>query len=311
MRTVWGFAENDHETGPGRRVLDDTNRRPSGPHVVTPPLSRGEIGIRTGTEARTRNPEPGTDSNLTREVSGNTDSGPTCTRAPDMWLLGRDPPGGMLMGLRGPRGRAAVNEDFHKQKADDTLDDANPVDTTRVLLKHAKAGSREALDSLFARHIPLLRRWATGRLPRWARDIADTSDLVQETVIQTFKRVEAFEPRGDGALQAYLRQAIMNRIRNEFRSKGRQPAVEDLDERVAADQTSPLEAAIRQEQLDRYDAAMAQLSENERDLIVARLELGLTYEEMAEALKKPSWNAARMATARALVRLAEVLRRDQ
>lgn len=191
------------------------------------------------------------------------------------------------------------------------MDEASQADTTYVLLKRAKAGSREALESLFGRHIPLLHRWASGRLPRWARDIADTSDLVQETVIQTFKRVEAFEPRGDGALQAYLRQAIMNRIRNEFRSKGRQPAVEDLDERVAADQTSPLEAAIRQEQLDRYDAAMAQLSENERDLIVARLELGLTYEEMAEALKKPSWNAARMATARALVRLAEVLRRDQ
>ena len=190
-------------------------------------------------------------------------------------------------------------------------DETDRVDTTYVLLERAKQGNRDALDSLFARHIPLLRRWASGRLPRWARDIADTSDLVQETVVQTFKRIEAFEPRGDGALQAYLRQAVMNRIRNEIRSKGRQPTVEDLDERVVDDQTSPLEAAIRQEQLDRYDAAMAQLSEHERDLIVARLELGLTYEEIAAALNKPSWNAARMATARALVRLADVLKRDQ
>ncbi len=203
-----------------------------------------------------------------------------------------------------------MNDDYRNQKTNN-LSDADKVDTTYVLLERAKRGNREALDSLFARHIPLLRRWASGRLPRWARDIADTSDLVQETVLQTFKRIEAFEPRGDGALQAYLRQAVMNRIRSEFRSRGRQPAMEDLDERVASEQTSPLEAAIRQEQLERYDAAMAQLSEHERDLIVARLELGLTYEEMADALKKPSWNAARMATARALVRLAEVLKRDQ
>ena len=215
------------------------------------------------------------------------------------------------MDLQEQGGKAAVSEESRKQNANDASGDANQVDTTYVLLRRAKAGSREALETLFARHIPLLRRWASGRLPRWARDIADTSDLVQESVSQTFKRIEAFEPRGDGALQAYLRQAVMNRIRNEFRSRGRHPAVDALDERVAATQTSPLEAAIRQEQLERYDAALAELSEHERDLIVARLELGLTYQEIADALEKPSWNAARMAVARALVRLAEVLKRDQ
>jgi RNA polymerase sigma-70 factor (ECF subfamily) len=164
---------------------------------------------------------------------------------------------------------------------------------------------------LFARHIPLLRRWASGRLPRWARDVVDTQDLVQDTVLQVFKRVEAFEPRGDGALQAYLRQAVMNRIRNELRNKGRRPAFENLDDEAAGDRTSPLDAAIRQEQLDRYDDALSRLSEQERDLIVARVEVGLTYQEIADALGKPSWNAARMATARALLRLAGELNRDR
>jgi RNA polymerase sigma-70 factor (ECF subfamily) len=101
----------------------------------------------------------------------------------------------------------------------------------------------------------------------------------------------------------------MNRIRNEFRSKGRRPSSEDLDEQKSADRTSPLEAAIRQEQLDRYDNALSRLSDQERDLIVARVEMGLTYEEIAEVLGKPSWNAARMATARALLRLADELKR--
>ena len=183
-----------------------------------------------------------------------------------------------------------------------------PADATYQLLERARDGDRDALETLFARHIPTLRRWASGRLPLWARDIADTQDLVQETVFQVFKRVEAFEPRGDGALQAYLRQAVMNRIRNEFRSRKRKPSFEALDEDAPAERTSPLEAAIRQEQLDRYDAALARLSVHERELIVARVEVGLTYQEMAEALGKPSWNAARMATARALLRLAEELK---
>jgi len=57
---------------------------------------------------------------------------------------------------------------------------------------------------------------ASGRLPKWARDRANTDELVQKTLIQTFKRIEHFEPRRVGALQAYLRQAVLNRIRNEL-----------------------------------------------------------------------------------------------
>jgi RNA polymerase sigma factor (sigma-70 family) len=203
-----------------------------------------------------------------------------------------------------------LEDDGHPRDDNASADADIPADATYNLLERAKGGDREALEVLFARHLPTLHRWASGRLPRWARDVADTQDLVQDTVLQVFKRVEAFEPRGEGALQAYLRQAVMNRIRNEFRSKRRRPSFESLDDQAPADRTSPLEAAIRQEQLDRYDTALSTLSEPERDLIVARVEVGLTYEEMAEALDKPSWNAARMATARALLRLAEALKHE-
>jgi RNA polymerase sigma factor (sigma-70 family) len=101
----------------------------------------------------------------------------------------------------------------------------------------------------------------------------------------------------------------MNRIRNEFRRLNRRPTAEALDEERAGDRTSPLDAAIHQEQRDRYEAALMRLTPSERDLIIARVEVGLTYEEMASALGKPSWNAARMATARALLRLAGELKR--
>src|SRR5262249_8237529 len=145
-----------------------------------------------------------------------------------------------------------------------------PPDATIELLERARGGDQAALDDLFARHLPLLRRWASGRLPRWARDIADTQDLVQETVLQVFKRVDAFEPRGEGALQAYLRQAVMNRIRNELRRRSRRPVVEALDSQAPSEATSPLEAAIREQQRERYDEALSRLTEPERDLIIAR-----------------------------------------
>src|SRR5687768_1921182 len=72
------------------------------------------------------------------------------------------------------------------------------VDSTLTLLERAQAGDAEALDALIARFLPRLQRWATGRLPGWARDLADTHDLVQETVVQAFKKIEKFEVRGEG-----------------------------------------------------------------------------------------------------------------
>jgi len=183
------------------------------------------------------------------------------------------------------------------------------AETTTRLLSRAQAGDADALNDLFRRHVPWLSRWARGRLPAWARDAADTHDLVQETALQTFKNVRAFESRGKGALRAYLRQALLNRVRNELRRVSRRPAIEELDENAPSPQSSPLQTAIERQQHARYEAALARLSGTERELIVARLELGLTYEEMAKALGKPSWNAARMAVARALIRLAGELKR--
>src|SRR5687767_14113574 len=90
-----------------------------------------------------------------------------------------------------------------------------PLDSTFHLIARVRAGDREALERLFARHLPPLQRWATGRLPKWARQLADTDDLVQDALVQTFKRIEEFEPRHVGALQAYLRQAVLNRVRDE------------------------------------------------------------------------------------------------
>lgn len=182
-------------------------------------------------------------------------------------------------------------------------------ESTVHLLSRFRAGDPDALESLFARYVPDLRRWARGRLPKWARDIADTDDLVQETVLQTFKNMNGFEDRGDGALMAYLRQAFMNRVRDEFRRKGRRPDLTALDSGIVDAGTSPVDAAIGAEALDLYEQALARLTREERDLIVARVELGLTYAEMAEGLGKPSPDAARMAAARALVRLAQEMGR--
>ena len=125
---------------------------------------------------------------------------------------------------------------------------------------------------------------------------------------QTFKKVNGFEHRGEGALQAYLRQAVMNRIRDELRRVGRRPMRVEIDDQHTDPAVSPLEAAIGVEAVERYEAALQRLSEDDRALIVARVELGLNYLDLAAACGRPTPDAARVAVGRALVRLAEELR---
>lgn len=192
---------------------------------------------------------------------------------------------------------------------DPTTTDPTVLDSTSELLDRARAGDEEALGLLFERHLPMLKRWTHGRLPRWARDIADTTDLVQDTIVETLKHLDRFEHRGDGALQAYLRQAVMNRIRNELRKRAIRGTRATIDSRMPDQGDSPLEAAAAQELLAQYDAALERLTSQECDAIVSRVEFDLSYAELAEVLGKPTPDAARMAVVRALVRLAEEMNR--
>jgi RNA polymerase sigma-70 factor (ECF subfamily) len=199
-----------------------------------------------------------------------------------------------------------MKEGSNKTRREDGGDNPKP-DSSLTLLERARAGDRAALDALVARYLPRLQRWASGRLPRWARDLADTQDLVQETLLQTFQRIEAFDSRGEGALQAYLRQAVVNRIRDELRRAKRRPSKNELDSQAEGSDRSPLEEAIGQQAIERYERALASLRREDRELVVARIELGYTYPEMAELLRKPTANAARMAAERAIIRLAKEL----
>lgn len=178
-----------------------------------------------------------------------------------------------------------------------------------MLLERARAGDAAALNRLMDRYLPRLSRWASGRLPQWARDLSDTDDLVQDTLVRSVANLPQFDARGEGALQAYLRTAVMNRIRDEIRKKSRMPAKSALDSTIPADGQSPLEATIGAQTLARYDRALERLDAETREAVIARIEMGCSYAEVAELMGKPSVDAARMVVSRALVKLAEEMRR--
>jgi RNA polymerase sigma factor (sigma-70 family) len=182
-----------------------------------------------------------------------------------------------------------------------------PADTTADLVQRAQAGDASAQDLLFSRCLPPLRRWARGRLPLSARDLVDTFDIVQDAAISTLKNLERFTPDRRGAFMAYLREAVNNKIKDQLRRTRRRPPAVALPAQQADDVESPLEQAIGREQIARYEAALARLKALDRSLIVARLELQQSYDEMSRALGKPTGNAARAAFVRALEKLVQEL----
>jgi RNA polymerase sigma factor (sigma-70 family) len=182
-----------------------------------------------------------------------------------------------------------------------------PLETTMALLERVKTGDPQALDQLVERSLPPLRRWARGRLPRWARGLEDTQDLVQDAVLRTLPRLSSFEARHPGALQAFLRQAVANRIIDEIRKVNRRPGVVELPDTEPDPSPSPLEQAIGRESFERYEAALQQLKASDREAIIARIELQQSYEEVSIALGKPSADAARVAVTRAIARLLKVM----
>jgi RNA polymerase sigma factor (sigma-70 family) len=123
-------------------------------------------------------------------------------------------------------------------------------------------------------------------------------------VFSAMRRLDAFEARHQGALQAYLRLAVMNRIRDVIRQQKRRPLQVELPEALQAHGASALEQVIGSENVDRYDAAVQRLRPEDREAIIGRLELQHSYEELAVVLNKPSAAAARMAVMRAMKRLA-------
>ena len=211
--------------------------------------------------------------------------------------------------LRSPARLVGSRED-KARSGDMTRSSRKLPPSSTDFLKRVRRGDRSALSALFARHVPLLRQWARGRLPRWARAFGDTTDLVQEAVLNTLRRLERLDVKGERALQGYLRAAVQNRIhdvlrRAETRTRGPELTGEEPDR----SQPSPLSLAISSQERERYQAGLGRLKAEEQTLIVGRLELGYSFGQLALTLGRPTSDAARKAYSRAISRLVEEMAR--
>ena len=171
---------------------------------------------------------------------------------------------------------------------------------TEQLLRRIRDGEAAARQALYERCLPLLTRWAHGRLPAPARDIADTDDLVQVTLLRALNHLDEFEANGSGSFLAYLRQILLNEVRAELRKRQRGVVKVDIESLALADDSaSVIEHLVGHERLRAYEQALATLDRSDQELIVMRLEFGMGYNEIGLEVNADP-NTVRMRVTRAL-----------
>jgi RNA polymerase sigma-70 factor (ECF subfamily) len=177
------------------------------------------------------------------------------------------------------------------------------------LVERAKAGDASALERLITRYLPRLRHWTRQALPSWARDAADTDDLVQETVWNAVRNLPHFTMRGDHALRAYMKRAARNRVNDELKRVARRPRRSQIPDSYPSPTPRPDESISAREDLWRCQVALCRLRTDDRKIIELSVTHGTDPIKLAELTGRRSPDAARMALSRALRRLAREMRR--
>src|SRR5437867_10349936 len=126
------------------------------------------------------------------------------------------------------------------------------LESTSLLLERVRAGDDRAREQLFARVLPALTRWAHRRLPQGMRDLSETEDLVQLSLMRALSRLDHFESQREGAFLAYLRQILRNVVLDEVR-RVRSHGREELSESREDPAPSPLERTVSRDVLERYE----------------------------------------------------------
>lgn len=197
---------------------------------------------------------------------------------------------------------------------------------TDELLAGAKAGKAEAVNDLLNRHRDALRRLVDLRLDPALKRRLDASDIVQDVMVEANRRLREYLAKPPMPFHLWLRQMAQDRIIDAHRRHrgaqrrsldreqplvvgGIHESTQDLAAELRGRELTPAAAATWQETLRRFQAAVEQLDDQDREVVLMRHFEKLSNQEVAAALGL-SGPAASMRYLRAVRRLRELLGED-
>lgn len=186
---------------------------------------------------------------------------------------------------------------------------------TRVLVAAARKGEAPAHRELVLRFASPLRKLLAARTPIALRTVTDVEDLAQDTWARAFAHLDTFEFRGVGSFWCWLRRIALNELAMQLRSRGaaKRGTAQALPESGVAPRTpapGPHTQASRGDDLERIERALEALGARQREAVLLRIELDLSFDEIARECSFATPDAARMAVTRGVEQIASRLRVD-
>lgn len=187
------------------------------------------------------------------------------------------------------------------------------IHTTIRLLRGARSGDRESLDQLFERYLPIVRRTVSLRLGRPLQDLSTCDDLVQESLLRAFEKLDSFRELSEGTFRNWISTCVASAVHLHFkragaakRGGGRVRALGELgasglSAAIFADPAAgPGTVASLREEEERLERALLELRPHQREVIVLRHICAMDAAEVARAMGFASAETARKALSRAM-----------
>jgi RNA polymerase sigma-70 factor (ECF subfamily) len=185
--------------------------------------------------------------------------------------------------------------------------------TDEEIVTRVQAGQVELFEIIFDRHY--------GRIERYVRGLgiaeADMEDVVADSFLRAFSRIRSFDPASGTRYLSYLYAITRNLCTDRLRERMRSPEatfIEDDEVAELPDQredSSPLAALLKREQLDRIRAARAMLAPSDREIIALSYERDLSCKEIMEVMQKPSVTAVTTHLYKAMKKLRALVLADE
>jgi RNA polymerase sigma-70 factor (ECF subfamily) len=145
------------------------------------------------------------------------------------------------------------------------------------LIARWKAGDERAASELVERHASALARFAVSSGER-----NEVDELVQDTFVRAFNSLDGF--RGESSFRTWLftieRRLLLDRRRAEKRRRDR----DEVQENDAATEYDALDTVVAEETQKRLRAAVDHLSPTQKEVFALRVNEGLSYKEIADAV---------------------------
>jgi RNA polymerase sigma-70 factor (ECF subfamily) len=195
---------------------------------------------------------------------------------------------------------------------------------TQQLLQQAEQGDPDAVNRLLDRHRDALRRMVQMRLDHKIQRRVDVSDVVQDVLVEANRRLSDYLRNPVMSFHLWVRQIAKDRIidahrRHRVSAKrsvdreqplavpaGTDRSTMELVAQLCDPELTPAAAATQQELAHCVERALAELSDQDCEIIIMRHYEQLTNQEIAEALTLTE-PAASMRYLRAMRRLRELL----